>query len=224
MQTAIAEFGHIDTLLNVAGVNRRMPAEKLSEDDYDFIKGVGVEMAYGVSKMFKKHPNTGTALKQVGVVTGFFSVVDVDWHRDLIGCPVRLMERGERGLLRVSPGAVVAFRYRDVLDLANLRDVGNMPADVLAGQSARRETGGAQKAAGPDGADRPSGPDGAQRAMLRASCLSAARSSGRAPTTVWFMPRRPWRPCPRAPTRRNRRCRTGAGTAPPARAVPPSGT
>src|SRR5262249_6718655 len=33
----LAEFGRIDTLLNVAGVNRRMPAEQLSEDDYDFI-------------------------------------------------------------------------------------------------------------------------------------------------------------------------------------------
>jgi Protein of unknown function (DUF4043) len=43
------------------------------EDDYGFITGTGIEMAYGVSKMFKKHPNTGTALKQWGVVTGFFA-------------------------------------------------------------------------------------------------------------------------------------------------------
>jgi hypothetical protein len=42
------------------------------EDDYGFITGAGVEMAYGVAKMFKKHPMTGTALKQWGVVTGFF--------------------------------------------------------------------------------------------------------------------------------------------------------
>jgi hypothetical protein len=43
------------------------------EDDYGFIKGTGIECAYGVAKMFKKHPNTGTALKQWGVVTGFVS-------------------------------------------------------------------------------------------------------------------------------------------------------
>jgi N4-gp56 family major capsid protein len=43
------------------------------EDDYGFVTGTGVEMAYGVSKMFKKHPMTGTALKQWGVVTGFYS-------------------------------------------------------------------------------------------------------------------------------------------------------
>jgi Protein of unknown function (DUF4043) len=41
------------------------------EDDYQFIKGVGIEMAYGVGKMFKRHPKNGTALKQWGVVTGF---------------------------------------------------------------------------------------------------------------------------------------------------------
>jgi hypothetical protein len=43
------------------------------EDDYGFITGVGIEMAYGVAKMFKKHPNTSTTLKQWGVVTGFFA-------------------------------------------------------------------------------------------------------------------------------------------------------
>lgn len=43
------------------------------EDDYGFIQGVGIEMAYGVAKMFKKHPKASTPLKQWGVVTGFFS-------------------------------------------------------------------------------------------------------------------------------------------------------
>jgi Protein of unknown function (DUF4043) len=43
------------------------------EDDYGFITGVGIEMAYGVAKMFKKHPTTSSTLKQWGVVTGFFA-------------------------------------------------------------------------------------------------------------------------------------------------------
>jgi hypothetical protein len=46
------------------------------EDDYGFITGTGVEMAYGISKMFKKHPGTGSDLKQWGVVTGFFSAAN----------------------------------------------------------------------------------------------------------------------------------------------------
>src|SRR5688572_2954825 len=32
--TVIGEHGRVDTLLNVAGVNRRMPAERLTEADY----------------------------------------------------------------------------------------------------------------------------------------------------------------------------------------------
>ena len=43
------------------------------EDDYGFIKGVGVESAYGCAKMFKKHPMAGTKLVQWGVVSGFVS-------------------------------------------------------------------------------------------------------------------------------------------------------
>jgi N4-gp56 family major capsid protein len=41
------------------------------EDDYGFITGTGIETAYGVAKMFKKHPSTGSKLVQWGSVTGF---------------------------------------------------------------------------------------------------------------------------------------------------------
>ena len=43
------------------------------EDDYGFITGTGIEMAYGISKIFKKHPNTGSNLVQYGMATGFFA-------------------------------------------------------------------------------------------------------------------------------------------------------
>lgn len=43
------------------------------EDDYAFINGVGTEMAYGVAKMFKKHPQDSSNLKQWGVYTIFVS-------------------------------------------------------------------------------------------------------------------------------------------------------
>lgn len=43
------------------------------EDDYGFITGVGIEMAYGISKIFKKHPMNGTPLVQWGLATGFYS-------------------------------------------------------------------------------------------------------------------------------------------------------
>ena len=43
------------------------------EDDYGFITGTGIEMAYGMSKIFKKHPSSGSNLVQFGVATGFFA-------------------------------------------------------------------------------------------------------------------------------------------------------
>ena len=43
------------------------------EDDYGFVTGTGIEAAYGVGKMFKKHPKSGTKLVQWGVATGFFN-------------------------------------------------------------------------------------------------------------------------------------------------------
>jgi hypothetical protein len=45
----------------------------LKEDDYGFLDGAGIEMCYGVAKIFKKHPMDGTALKQWGMVTVFTS-------------------------------------------------------------------------------------------------------------------------------------------------------
>jgi gluconate 5-dehydrogenase len=39
----LERFGRIDTLLNVAGVNRRMLAEKLTEEDWDFILDINLK-------------------------------------------------------------------------------------------------------------------------------------------------------------------------------------
>ena len=43
------------------------------EDDYGFVTGTGIEMAYGISKIFKKHPSSGSKLVQFGMATGFFA-------------------------------------------------------------------------------------------------------------------------------------------------------
>jgi NAD(P)-dependent dehydrogenase (short-subunit alcohol dehydrogenase family) len=42
----VAQFGRIDVLLNVAGVNRRMLTEKLTEDDYDFVIDINQKGAF----------------------------------------------------------------------------------------------------------------------------------------------------------------------------------
>ncbi len=42
----IDEFGRIDTLVNCAGVNKRMKVENYSEEDYDFITDINIKGAF----------------------------------------------------------------------------------------------------------------------------------------------------------------------------------
>ena len=51
----VAEFGRIDTLVNVAGVNRRKPALDVSEDDYDFILDINLKGAFLLSQTVGRH-------------------------------------------------------------------------------------------------------------------------------------------------------------------------
>jgi cytochrome P450 len=82
----------------------------------------------------------GTAIRGTADLPDFFDRVGAGWHLDLIETGCRLMQDDPGiGLLRVSPEVVVAFRYHDVKELAVIRDVGNMPVDVIAGRSVRRD-------------------------------------------------------------------------------------
>jgi len=97
-------------------------------------------------------------LRGITDLPDFFALVDDGWQLDLIDTACTLMETGERGLLRVSPDLVVAFRYHDVKELSATREAGNMPIEVLTRQSTQRETGAGQP--GPEKA-------GEQRAFFR---------------------------------------------------------
>ena len=55
VETAISRLGHIDTLVNVAGVNRRKRAETVTADDYDFILDTNLRGAFLMSKEVGKH-------------------------------------------------------------------------------------------------------------------------------------------------------------------------
>ena len=55
VETAISRLGHIDTLVNVAGVNRRKRAETVTADDYDFILDTNLRGAFLMSREVGKH-------------------------------------------------------------------------------------------------------------------------------------------------------------------------
>jgi NAD(P)-dependent dehydrogenase (short-subunit alcohol dehydrogenase family) len=56
-------FGRIDTLLNVARVNHRMPAENLTEADYDFILDVNLKGPFLLSL---RSASTGSPCRKYG--------------------------------------------------------------------------------------------------------------------------------------------------------------
>ncbi len=54
VEQVMVEFGRIDTLINVAGVNIRKPALEFSEEEYDFIVDVNLKGAFFMSQAVGK--------------------------------------------------------------------------------------------------------------------------------------------------------------------------
>jgi len=50
VRQVLVEYGHIDTLVNVAGVNRRKQAETITEEDFDFIMDINFKGAFFLSQ------------------------------------------------------------------------------------------------------------------------------------------------------------------------------
>jgi NAD(P)-dependent dehydrogenase (short-subunit alcohol dehydrogenase family) len=67
--SVVGEFGRIDTLLNVAGVNRRMPAEALTEADYDFIMDINLKGPFLLSLAAGRHMLSRGRGNQINVVS-----------------------------------------------------------------------------------------------------------------------------------------------------------
>ena len=51
----LRQFGRVDTLINVAGVNRRKPAIDVTDDDYDYILGANLRGAFVLSREVGRH-------------------------------------------------------------------------------------------------------------------------------------------------------------------------
>jgi NAD(P)-dependent dehydrogenase (short-subunit alcohol dehydrogenase family) len=67
VQTAMSRLGHIDTLVNVAGVNRRKRAETVTADDYDFILDTNLRGAFLMSREVGKHMIERKAGAQINI-------------------------------------------------------------------------------------------------------------------------------------------------------------
>jgi gluconate 5-dehydrogenase len=55
VEGVLGQFGRIDTLVNVAGVNRRKPALEVTEEDYDFVVDINLKGAFLLSQAVGRH-------------------------------------------------------------------------------------------------------------------------------------------------------------------------
>ncbi|HVY04340.1 MAG TPA: glucose 1-dehydrogenase [Burkholderiales bacterium] len=55
VDNTVAKFGHIDTLVSVAGVNKRMKAENYKVDEYDWIVNINLRGAFFVAQAAGRH-------------------------------------------------------------------------------------------------------------------------------------------------------------------------
>lgn len=69
VRSVIDDYDQIDTLINVAGVNRRMPAEDVTEEDYDFILDTNLKGAFVFSQEAGRHMISRGQGNQINVVS-----------------------------------------------------------------------------------------------------------------------------------------------------------
>lgn len=55
VEKVLSDHGRIDTLINCAGVNRRMRSEELTEDDYDYVVNINMKGAFLLSVAVGRH-------------------------------------------------------------------------------------------------------------------------------------------------------------------------
>ena len=116
VETALKQFGHIDTLINVAGVNRRMLAEKLTEADYDFILDINLKGPFLLSIAVGKAMLARGQGNQINIVSlnndrPLKGVMPYAFSKAALGHMTRslAMEWGPRGIRvnAIAPGFVL---------------------------------------------------------------------------------------------------------------------
>ncbi len=55
VEEVVGQFGRIDTLVNCAGVNKRMNVEQYTEEEYDFITNVNIRGAFFMAQAVGRH-------------------------------------------------------------------------------------------------------------------------------------------------------------------------
>jgi len=130
---AITEYGRIDVLINVAGVNRRMAAEELTAEDFDFVVNINLRGAFLLSQAVGRHMLARGTGSQINV-TSLNNHSPLHWmvpyaaSKAALGQMTRAlaMEWGPRGVRvnAIAPGFILSDFNRELWANETLRQWG----------------------------------------------------------------------------------------------------
>lgn len=129
--SVMEEFGRIDTLINVAGVNRRKPVFDVTEDDYDFIMDINLKGAWMLAKEVGKHQVKAGKGCQINISSlnndkPLANVAPYAMSKAAMGhmTKVMAMEWGPHGVRvnAIAPGFVITDLTRKLWSLKSMQD------------------------------------------------------------------------------------------------------
>ena len=112
----LEKYGRIDTLVNVAGVNRRKPAIEVTEDDFDFVLDINLKGAFLLSQAVGRHMLERRGGQQIQIASlntdrPLKNVAPYAMSKAAIGHMTRslAMEWGDRGVRvnGIAPGFIL---------------------------------------------------------------------------------------------------------------------
>jgi len=119
----LADHGRIDVLINVAGVNRRMAAEKITAADFDYVLGINLRGAFLVSQAVGRHMLTRGTGSQINI-TSLNNHAPLHWmvpyaaSKAAVGQMTKAlaMEWGPRGVRvnAIAPGFILSDFNRSI--------------------------------------------------------------------------------------------------------------
>lgn len=133
VERVIEEHGRIDTLLNVAGVNRRMPSERLTEADYDFIIDINQKGPFLLSIAAGRHMLERGKGNQINIVSlnndrPLLGVLPYAMSKAAVGHMTRALalEWGPRGIRvnAIAPGFVLTDLTRKLWSQPQMQEWG----------------------------------------------------------------------------------------------------
>lgn len=125
------EFERIDTLVNVAGVNRRKPVFEVSQEDYDFIMDINLKGAWLLAKTVGRHQVAAGRGCQINISSlnndkPLSNVAPYAMSKAAMGhmTKVMAMEWGPKGVRvnAIAPGFVITDLTRKLWSLKSMQD------------------------------------------------------------------------------------------------------